>query len=118
MAGTETIERLRNYLRELSPPARALLVGEFERSLLRGDEAQTSSSRSFGASCATSEGVLRVSATPRACSSGRLKLSWSTTARIMVIRAALPALRLKCFGPGCAAICCPTTPRQIGRAHV
>ncbi len=39
MAGAETIERLRNYLRELSPPARAMLVGEFERSLLRGDEA-------------------------------------------------------------------------------
>ena len=39
MAGVETIERLRTYLRELSPPARALLIGEFERSLLRGDEA-------------------------------------------------------------------------------
>jgi hypothetical protein len=39
MAGVETIERLRNYLRELSPQARALLTGEFERSLLRGDEA-------------------------------------------------------------------------------
>jgi hypothetical protein len=39
MAGAETIERLRNYLRELSPPARTMLVGEFERSLLRGDEA-------------------------------------------------------------------------------
>ncbi len=39
MAGVETIERLRNYLRELSPQARALLIGEFERSLLRGDEA-------------------------------------------------------------------------------
>jgi len=39
MAGVETIERLRNYLRELSPQARSLLIGEFERSLLRGDEA-------------------------------------------------------------------------------
>jgi len=39
MAGVETIERLRSYLRELSPQARALLIGEFERSLLRGDEA-------------------------------------------------------------------------------
>ena len=39
MAGVETIERLRNYLRELSPQARALLIAEFERSLLRGDEA-------------------------------------------------------------------------------
>jgi hypothetical protein len=39
MAGVETIERLRAYLRELSPQARALLITEFERSLLRGDEA-------------------------------------------------------------------------------
>jgi hypothetical protein len=39
MAGAETIERLRRYLSELSPQAHALLIGEFERSLLRGDEA-------------------------------------------------------------------------------
>ena len=39
MAGVETIERLRHYLRELSPQARGLLIAEFERSLLRGDEA-------------------------------------------------------------------------------
>jgi hypothetical protein len=39
MAGVETIERLRQYLRELSPQARGLLIAEFERSLLRGDEA-------------------------------------------------------------------------------
>jgi hypothetical protein len=38
MAGAETIERLRHYLRELPRPARALLISEFERSLLRGDE--------------------------------------------------------------------------------
>jgi len=38
MAGVETIERLRQYLRELPPQARALLIAEFERSLLRGDE--------------------------------------------------------------------------------
>jgi hypothetical protein len=38
MAGADTIERLQGYLRELSPQARALLIGEFERSLLRGDE--------------------------------------------------------------------------------
>ncbi len=38
MAGAETIERLRQYLRELSPPARSLLIGELERSLLRGDD--------------------------------------------------------------------------------
>jgi hypothetical protein len=39
MAGVETIERLRDYLRELPLQARALLIGEFERSLLRGDDA-------------------------------------------------------------------------------
>lgn len=38
MAGGETIERLRQYLREVPPQARALLIAEFERSLLRGDE--------------------------------------------------------------------------------
>ncbi len=38
MAGGETIERLRQYLRELPPRARTLLITEFERSLLRGDE--------------------------------------------------------------------------------
>jgi hypothetical protein len=38
MAGAETIERLRQYLSALSPRARALLIDEFERSLLRGDE--------------------------------------------------------------------------------
>jgi hypothetical protein len=38
MAGADTIERLRQFLRELTPQARALLTGEFERSLLRGDE--------------------------------------------------------------------------------
>jgi hypothetical protein len=39
MAGADTIERLRQFLRELAPPARALLIGELERSLLRGEEA-------------------------------------------------------------------------------
>ena len=38
MAGADRIERLQGYLRELSPQARALLISEFERSLLRGDE--------------------------------------------------------------------------------
>ena len=38
MAGVETtVERLRKFLRELSPGARSLLVGELERSVLRGD---------------------------------------------------------------------------------
>ncbi len=38
MAGADTIERLQNYLRALAPQARALLLGEFERSLLRGED--------------------------------------------------------------------------------
>lgn len=38
MAGADTIERLQQYLRELSPQARSLLIREFERSLLRGDD--------------------------------------------------------------------------------
>ena len=40
MAGDGTsVEQLRQYLRELKPAARAVLIGELERSLLRGDEA-------------------------------------------------------------------------------
>ncbi|MEI9803809.1 MAG: hypothetical protein WDN48_04200 [Pseudolabrys sp.] len=38
MAGADTLERLRQFLCELSPSARALLIGELERSLSRGDE--------------------------------------------------------------------------------
>lgn len=39
MADAETIDRLKQYLRELSPRARTLLIGEFERSLLVRDDA-------------------------------------------------------------------------------
>jgi hypothetical protein len=39
MAGAETtVERLRQFLRELSPAARSLLIGELERCVLRGDD--------------------------------------------------------------------------------
>lgn len=39
MAGAQTtVERLRQFLRELSPGARSLLIGELERSVLRGEE--------------------------------------------------------------------------------
>src|SRR5579872_3327304 len=34
----QPIERLRDYLRALKPPARAMLLAELERSLLRGEE--------------------------------------------------------------------------------
>ena len=36
--GNTTVERLRQFLGELSPGARSMLVGELERSVLRGDE--------------------------------------------------------------------------------
>jgi hypothetical protein len=36
--GLQPLERLRNYLRQLSPAARALLIAELERALVRGDE--------------------------------------------------------------------------------
>ena len=38
MAGADTIERLRQFLRELAPQSRSMLNGELERSLLRGEE--------------------------------------------------------------------------------
>jgi hypothetical protein len=38
MAETDTIERLRRYLRELSPQVHSLLIAELERSLLRGND--------------------------------------------------------------------------------
>ena len=38
MANAESIERLRQYLGDLSPEARALLIGELERAVLRGDD--------------------------------------------------------------------------------
>ena len=38
MAGADTIERLQLFLRELSPQARSMLIAEFERTLLRGEE--------------------------------------------------------------------------------
>jgi hypothetical protein len=36
--GGQPLERLRDFLRQLSPSARALLIAELERALLRGDE--------------------------------------------------------------------------------
>jgi len=38
MAGADTIERLQEFLRALTQPARAMLLAEFERSLLRGED--------------------------------------------------------------------------------
>ena len=39
MAGAQTtVERLRQFLRELSPGARSLLIGELERAVLRGED--------------------------------------------------------------------------------
>jgi hypothetical protein len=38
MAGADTIDRLRQFLRELSPKAQTLLIGELERCMLRGED--------------------------------------------------------------------------------
>ena len=38
MAGADRIERLQLFLRELSPQARSMLIAEFERTLLRGED--------------------------------------------------------------------------------
>ena len=38
MAGADTTERLRQFLRELTPKARTLLIGELERCMLRGED--------------------------------------------------------------------------------
>ena len=37
MSGGQAVERLRDYLRTLKPEARAMLVAELERSVLRGE---------------------------------------------------------------------------------
>ena len=55
MAGDgKSVERLRQYLRELKPAARSILIGELERSVLRGDEA-TGASPVLGASLVLQE---------------------------------------------------------------
>jgi hypothetical protein len=38
MSGADTVERLRQFLRELSPQARSMLIGELERCVLRGED--------------------------------------------------------------------------------
>lgn len=38
MSGADTVERLRQFLREMSPQARLLLIGELERCVLRGED--------------------------------------------------------------------------------
>lgn len=38
MAGADTIDRLQQFLSELSPKARTLLIGELERCMLRGED--------------------------------------------------------------------------------
>lgn len=38
MSGAETVERLRQFLRELAPKARLVLIGELERCVLRGED--------------------------------------------------------------------------------
>ncbi len=38
MSGADTVERLRQFLREVSPQARSMLIGELERCVLRGED--------------------------------------------------------------------------------
>ncbi len=100
MAGADTIERLKAYLRELSPQARELLIGEFERSLLRGDD------------LAGTELVLeelrrlareqsskrrRASIPAPACFSNRSSRSWSTARGNIAILAGSRVPRLRCL---------------------
>lgn len=108
MAGGETIERLRQYLRELPPQARALLIAEFERSLLRGDEGA-------GTDLVLQE-LRRVvrdqrEGSPRIRNCARLFFKplepfLVDTAPTTIIPAASRATRSKCCGPGFAVTCC------------
>ena len=69
----QSVERLRDYLRTLKPEARAMLVTELERGMLRGDEAAGNEfvlqelRRTIRAA---GQAVLRT-VTPPACSSRR-----------------------------------------------
>ena len=75
-------EKLRAYLRELNPGARALLIAEFERGLLRGDEpgrGRTGSCPSCG-SLREGSPSRAASAIRHGCSSSRSSRSWSTMA--------------------------------------
>ena len=69
MAEAVPNEKLRQYLRELTPEARALLAAELERARLRGENPP-------GADMILEE--LRAD-TRDACSSRRSSRSWSTT---------------------------------------
>ncbi len=71
MAGADTIEKLRQFLRELSPPARSMLIGELERSMLRGEDIAIADVagadlilQELRRSCANSATARRASATP------------------------------------------------------
>ena len=68
MAGAETtVEKLRKFLRELSPGARSLLIGELERNVLRGDEVAGGKSRPPGIA------THHARAAGRCCSSRRVR---------------------------------------------
>ena len=93
MADGLLVERLRQYLRDLQPEARALLMAELERGLLRGEDMP-------GAELVLQElrrqrtqqfARRNVRAIWRVCSSSRSSHSWSTISRHATIPAGLRA---------------------------
>jgi hypothetical protein len=114
MAGADTIERLQQYLRELSPPARSLLIGELERSLLHCDDLAGVDLVLHGLRCVLRE---QREGAPRIGNSARLFFKplepfLSTIAASTSIPAASRAARSKCCGPGSVATCCPKMPKS------
>ena len=122
MADGLLVERLRQYLRELKPEARALLMAELERGLLRGEEPPGAELvlQELRRNARDRRAARRVPAIRRVCSSSRSSRSWSTTSPPTAIPAASRASRSSRSGTGSAAICCRAKPRpmtdQVARA--
>ena len=93
--GDPAADKLRAFLRELKPGARALLIAELERGLLQGTARPGPNWfwPSCGAACATANPDPRALAIPHDCSSSRSSHSWSTTAPITSIAAGSRARR-------------------------
>ena len=121
MADAVPSEKLRKYLSELKPEARALLAAELERALLRGDEPPgaalileqlRSEARNAGRKMPR-PGHRKGPAIRNACSSCRSSRSWSMTRPPASIAAASRAPPSTRSGPGCAAISRRRTPRPM-----
>ena len=105
MAGADTIERLQLFLRELSPQARSMLIAEFERTLLRGEElgdADLVLQELRRLARDQREGAPRVGHSARLFSN-RSNRSLSTISASIAISAASRARRSTCCGRGSAA---------------